>query len=341
MAGKARVFISCGQKTETHEHNIAKMVKEKLRELEYENEEDWPFVAETQVGTKPLAKIFERLEMSDYFLFIDFKREYPLIDFKRECLPFSVFSHQEYAIARYRNIPIIGLHQKGINNNHGILKNEYFKWSGTFDAPSNKNIEDIVKKIIKAIEDGGWDPKGRNELRITDQPFELFPDGPKWWLDSKLSEINNQNEPKWCIKWCTKEIENRHNKKIAQNCLVYCDIIKPTDKRLERFQILELKWDNIIPFAASIHPGKNRRFHPLIVRKLRDKNEFQVLLGVNSRQIDNPELPKQCVFEPGEYDLRFTIYSDNFSPSSQWFKLKVRADGNLDSFIESEDPMKI
>ncbi|MHC1635988.1 MAG: hypothetical protein ACXQTS_05140, partial [Candidatus Methanospirareceae archaeon] len=68
---KARVFISCGQQKGTDEIEIAHRVAERLKEMDFD-----PYIAieeQTLRGIK--ENIFKRLQESEYFIFIDFKRE--------------------------------------------------------------------------------------------------------------------------------------------------------------------------------------------------------------------------------------------------------------------------
>lgn len=71
MALKSRVFISCGQSSE-EERNIAREIKERLeRELNFD-----AYVAIIDHSVNSLTQnIFDKLEHSEYFLFLDFKRE--------------------------------------------------------------------------------------------------------------------------------------------------------------------------------------------------------------------------------------------------------------------------
>lgn len=68
---KARVFISCGQRKGSPEEKIALEIYEKLRALGYD-----PWLAIEEQTLKGLKEnIFPHLDSSEYFLFIDFKRE--------------------------------------------------------------------------------------------------------------------------------------------------------------------------------------------------------------------------------------------------------------------------
>ena len=70
-APRARGFISCGQRKDSDEVDIARTVAEKLRQLGLE-----PWIAseeQTLDGVK--EHIFETLANSEYLIFVDFKRE--------------------------------------------------------------------------------------------------------------------------------------------------------------------------------------------------------------------------------------------------------------------------
>jgi len=71
MALKARVFISCGQAKNTDELEIATEIKNELKKMGYD-----PYVALDNQSPEGINEIiFKKLANSEYFLFIDFKRE--------------------------------------------------------------------------------------------------------------------------------------------------------------------------------------------------------------------------------------------------------------------------
>jgi hypothetical protein len=68
---RARVFVSCGQAKNSEEMELASNIAQMLESLGYD-----PYVAakeQTLAGLK--ENIFRRLEESEYFLFVDFKRD--------------------------------------------------------------------------------------------------------------------------------------------------------------------------------------------------------------------------------------------------------------------------
>lgn len=68
---RARVFVSCGQSRGSEEGDVANCVAARLSTLGFD-----PYVAAEQQTLRGLKEnIFAHLERSEYFVFIDFKRE--------------------------------------------------------------------------------------------------------------------------------------------------------------------------------------------------------------------------------------------------------------------------
>lgn len=102
MAGK--VFISCGQRGD--ERRIAKGIADLL-------EDDFElthFLAFRIQSLNDIMTITKELCSSDYYLFIDFRRD----PGKPEDLPCSLFTHQELALAHHLGFTeMIALQQEG------------------------------------------------------------------------------------------------------------------------------------------------------------------------------------------------------------------------------------
>jgi hypothetical protein len=97
----ARIFISCGQNKDTDEARIASAIKIKAQSLGFD-----PYVAVDVQTLRGLREsIFAQLENSEYFIFVDFKRE-KLADNLNEYRG-SLFSHQELALASYLDIDVL------------------------------------------------------------------------------------------------------------------------------------------------------------------------------------------------------------------------------------------
>jgi hypothetical protein len=88
---KALVFLSCGQRGE--EKDLAKNVENMIK-----NELDMDcYNADSIHGSDDVMSITEKLAIADYYVMVDFKHD-PTRD--KNGLPLSVFTHQEFALAR-------------------------------------------------------------------------------------------------------------------------------------------------------------------------------------------------------------------------------------------------
>src|SRR3990167_6126292 len=104
MAGK--VFISCGQRPGT-ERNTAERNAQILREEFHLN----PYLAFKIQGLEDIMTITRELRTSDYYLFIDFKRDTN----NGSEFACSLFTHQELTLAHHLGFQeIIALQQKDI-----------------------------------------------------------------------------------------------------------------------------------------------------------------------------------------------------------------------------------
>jgi hypothetical protein len=75
----ARVFISCGQSQGTDEVQVAMDIATEFSRLGFD-----PYVAVEEQCLRGIKEnIFHQLETSEYFVFIDFKREY--VPAKKAC----------------------------------------------------------------------------------------------------------------------------------------------------------------------------------------------------------------------------------------------------------------
>jgi len=106
----ATVFLSCGQRKGEREiaGQIQQMVQNEFKMGCYN--------AESIQGFDDVMSITKNLSKADYYLFIDFKRERAPDD-----LEISVFTHQEFALARAWGITeMIAFQEKGLKS-HGML----------------------------------------------------------------------------------------------------------------------------------------------------------------------------------------------------------------------------
>src|SRR5215472_3923007 len=102
---QARIFISCGQGKKAGERDTAHAIAERLKALGFD-----PWIATEEQTLRGIKEhIFERLANSEYFLFVDFKRE----QIGSDCRG-SLFSHQELALASYLGVDVIAFQETGV-----------------------------------------------------------------------------------------------------------------------------------------------------------------------------------------------------------------------------------
>jgi hypothetical protein len=108
---KAKIFISCGQRTEK-ERSIANQVAGILESKGFD-----PYIAVQEQSLSGLVEnvFHNQLKKSEYFLFIDFRRE-KLKAGKKPKYRGSLFSHQELAVATFLGFGerFMGFVQEGI-----------------------------------------------------------------------------------------------------------------------------------------------------------------------------------------------------------------------------------
>lgn len=103
----ALVFLSCGQRND--ERKLAKQIEQMIT-----NELNLGcYNADSVQGFDDVMSITDQLSKADYYLFIDFRRH--------DGTPISVFSHQEFALARAWGITEMIAFQEEELESHGML----------------------------------------------------------------------------------------------------------------------------------------------------------------------------------------------------------------------------
>ena len=144
----ARIFISCGQSTD-REIKIGKFVEDYFRDRKFET-----YFAERVHSSDALTEnIFKFLKKSEYFIFIDFKRE----KISENIFRGSLFVNQEIAIATFLELPGIGFTEKGVKR-EGILNYQIYN---EFVFEDGLEISKVLEEETKR-----WDKDSVNELEI-------------------------------------------------------------------------------------------------------------------------------------------------------------------------------
>jgi hypothetical protein len=191
---RARVFISCGQNKKSDEVVIAGQIRDRLTELGFD-----AYVAVEQQSLLGLKEsIFRQLENSEYFVFVDFKREQ--LDGISEHRG-SLFAHQELAVASFLNLPVIVMQEKGVKPDDGILR--FLQGNAiTFSARPL-----LPGYIADQVHVRGWDKHLRNELVMARNADEHS--------DANLISVGKGG------RYFHVSVRNCHSQKTANNCYVY------------------------------------------------------------------------------------------------------------------------
>lgn len=158
---RARVFISCGQSKGSDERATANAIAEKLKALGFE-----PFIATEQQTLNGIKDyIFERLSNSEYFLFVDFKRE-RLGDGDYRG---SLFSHQELALASYLGVDVLAFREAEVRL-EGLLA--FIGGNATPFQDRATLPNEIEKEVRRRLNLGQWDTHWRNEIVLEREPSQ-------------------------------------------------------------------------------------------------------------------------------------------------------------------------
>ena len=289
MTNRARVFISCGQSRDTEEVVIADKVASRLSELDFE-----PYVAVVeQTLTGLVENIFNRLRASEYFIFIDFKRE--LIDRGTNTHRGSLFSHQELAIASFLSIDnVLIFQERGVKQDDGMIR----FLQGNATPFTDRNL--LPNAIADRVSQSRWDPNWRNELLLSRASGEF-------------SEVLQENGV--MARFFHIDVCNRHRQKNATNCYVYLDKIV-SDGVENHVRTVENKWTGTMLPNVGMAASSLRQFDAFMIRH--DAPTTARFLSLT----DSPDfivtLPQQ-----GQYQLFYRVMSDNFPPAQASFNLNL------------------
>jgi hypothetical protein len=278
---RAKVFISCGQRKEKEEIQIAQAIKKVL-------EDDLGFDTYIAVQEQTLRglkeNIFSQLTSSEYFLFVDFPREQFANSEEHRG---SLFSHQEMAIASYLDLPVIAFQQKGVKQLDGMLSILQVNAIPFEDATK---LSDMVREQVQKA---GWLSNWKNALSIERDPRQFddaLTSGGKGLL-ARFFQLN---------------VKNLNPYKLALNCTAYIESIRtfPSSHQLP-LRTVELKWGGYILPNATIMRSSFRQLDACFVFH----NE-PYIIHFSSFSDSSYFMPP--IKGPGQFELDFTVVSDNF-----------------------------
>jgi hypothetical protein len=289
---RAKVFISCGQSRESEELAIAHGIRERLHALGYE-----PYIAaeeQTLQGVK--ENIFRHLESSEYFVFIDFKRE-RLVTNSEPAWRGSLFSHQELALASYLDIPLVAFQEKGVRQEDGLMR----FLQGNSTPFSDRNL--LPSVVADVIQQRGWDPHWKHRLVLERE-------------DGQFVDVTRLPEGQMA-RFFHVRVRNLHPRKTALNCYVYLERARNvTVGRDVPVETIEYKWAGYTLPNAVIGPGSERRFDAFWVF-----HETPTRLQFNVFADSTEFIPR--ISGPGDFELTYAVVSENFQPARMNFALHI------------------
>jgi hypothetical protein len=297
-AEKSKIFISCGQKYGSVETRIAKEIEDRLIDLGFDT-----YLALEQHTLKGLKEnIFRHLADSEYFLFIDFKREQLNNSNKFRG---SLYTNQELAIASFLEKEVIAFQQKSIRRIDGMFSSLQLN-PITFTNRDKNRLPDLIEQEIKR---SGWDNQWKNKLDMSVEPN--YSDAPKKSGDTGRHYF--------------LRVENFHKDKIAFNCTGY---VKSIIRRRANVPIpfptetVELKWAGSLVPSVSIMPKSYRLLDAFFV--LHSRPDLVIFSSFSDSLRHLPPLDGV-----GVYEIVYTVVSQNFQP----VEIKTASDitGNIDT----------
>lgn len=256
-----------------------------------------PYVAieeQSLVGLR--ENIFERLRTSEYFIFVDFKRE-QLAGTGAVVNRGSLFSHQELAIASFLEMDVIALQERGVKTDDGIIR---FLQTNPIPFTDRDTLPHVIADIVHQRD---WNSSWRNELvleRRRDQAIAAKR------LDGTIATFFHI------------DVRNHHQQKLATNCYVYLEKavrVTPTAETIP-LKTVEFKW------AGTTIPGVG-----IAPRSVREFDAFQVAHNTPT-VLDFAAFCDSTEYIPrfsgaGQYELSYVVRAGNFPPARGSFKLNL------------------
>jgi len=287
---RAKVFISCGQNRIFDEVEIAHKIAERLSQLGYE-----PYIAvEEQTLRGVIDNIFGQLETSEYFIFIDFKRE-PIINNDKQICRGSLFCHQELALASYLGLPIVAFQEKGVKQEDGLMS---FLQANSILFTDRHLLPNV---IADTIQQRCWNPQWKNQLYL-DREIGQFVDANRF-PENRIA--------RYFHVW----VKNLNPFKPAINCYVYLEQIHDvSNNSCIPIETIEFEWAGYTQPNVVILPNSSRHFRAFNILHQNAKNLYFDLFTDSTRFI-----PK--ITGPGDFELTYVVISENFPPARRTFSL--------------------
>lgn len=228
---RAKVFISCGQGSD-QERQIAREVGAQLDSLGF----DYYIAVEEQSLRGLKDNIFSQLGSSEYFLFIDFKREQFANSSEYRG---SLFSQQELAIASYLDLPVMAFRERGVKKLDGLM---------TFlqgNAVEFSDPRELLGLIRSQLTKNGWRPDWKDSISVSI---------PVRFVD--VQQVNGAQRP---ARFYHLEVKNHNPQRMALNCTGYVEsVYRMPEGELISSPTVELRWAGFALPQVAIPPLTSR-----------------------------------------------------------------------------------
>ena len=240
------------------------------------------------------ANIFNFIKQSEYFVFIDFKRD----ELSNGEYRGSLFVNQEIAISTFLGIQGVGFYEKGTKR-EGILDYQIYN---AFQFEDGTEIITILDE-----ETATWDKGSANEIALSFNESDIT---------RNVRVANNPVSP--LSDWYHIGVTNRNKNKHAFNCIGYVSkIIDHSGNAEILIPTCELIWSGYGVYEVNIVGGTTRELDAFWILHEEDIIRFQHRpLTTSNPKYQMPSLVK------GEYIIEYTVLSGNFANSSQRYKLQ-------------------
>lgn len=298
MIPKAKIFISCGQRKKADELQTAREIGKRLNEMGFE----YYIALEEQTLRGVKDNIFRQLESSEYFVFIDFKREKIGGSTHKAEYRGSLFSHQELALASFLDIPLVAFREKGVKQEDGIMR---YLQANSITFTDKHLLADVVGSEITKR---GWSSAWKNLL--------VLERDSKQHMDLVRLAPNGGTIP---VRFFHIIVRILHPHKTALNCYAYLAKAKNLSTGVELpLETVEFKWAGYIMPNANIFPSSQRAFDAVWFDQ---SNPSWPKFSTYSDS--GKYLPEFSFSGKGEYELSYLVMSENFPSCTSTFILRV------------------
>ena len=292
----AKVFISCGQNSPEE-----RVVAQELSEW-FEAEGYTPYVAVAVQTILDLnTGIIGELRTSDYYLFINFRREEVTSSNGEISWRGSLYTNQELAIAY-----AIGFEHMLLLNQREARREGVFGFIVS-NIPEFEDFDKVLPLVQEAVDKAEWDPTYTRQLLAENLGFK----GPEIFIDHTGERH---------LRTLNVHIRNRRPDLGAVDCIARLARLAPPGQELQTSPDRSLlKVTGLPGFEQTIWPQSHGTFDLLGINA---DNGSEVFL--NSAADVVPRHP--IITAPGEYQLEYEIFSQGFPPLNVTILLNLTGD---------------